>query len=322
MEPQPAGAQLPGSVPSGASPYFEASRRRLYILPTKRGATFAALLFLMLLGSINYNNSLAHLFTFLLTAVACVAMMAIHRNLLGVQISTGDARPSFAGQRATIPVRLHNPLPLQRPAIEIQFAGQPMVLANLAPDATVWIELSAPTRRRGLLSPGPIKLSTRFPLGLFRAWTHASLDVFCVVYPAPTKKRFTPPLPSTGSASPGPRSDEEDFAGLRPYQPGDSHRHLHWKAYARTLELHTKRFATPQGGELWLDWDRLREPDPETRLSILCRWVLDADAQGRAYGLRLPSGWIPLGMGAAHRHRCLRSLALYPTASYKTGASG
>ena len=321
MERHRAGARLAASTAPGLPPYIEIPGRRLYILPTRRGAIFAALLFLMLVGSINYNNSLGHLFTFLLTGVACVAMLSVYRNLVGVQISAGDARPLFAGQRATIPLRLHNPLPLLRPAIEFQLARQPTVVANLAPDATVWVDLSVRTEHRGLFSPGPIKLSTCFPLGLFRAWTYADLAVTCVVYPAPMTRGSTPPLPGAGPIPAGPRSDEEDFAGLRPYQPGDPHRHFHWKAYARTQELHTKRFSAPQGGDLWLDWTRLSERDPETRLSILCRWVLDADAQGRAYGLRLPTGRIPLGMGASHRHRCLRTLALYPMASSKTGAS-
>jgi hypothetical protein len=116
------GARLAATAPSGAPPYIEIPGRRLYILPTRRGAMFAALLFLMLVGSINYNNSLGHVFTFLLTGIACVAMLSIYRNLLGVEISAGDARPVFAGQRATIPLRLHNPLPLPK-ALHVVPAG-------------------------------------------------------------------------------------------------------------------------------------------------------------------------------------------------------
>jgi uncharacterized protein (DUF58 family) len=51
---------------------------------------------------------------------------------------------------------------------------------------------------------------------------------------------------------------------------------------------------------------------PEERLSILCRWVLDAHAGGEAFGLRLPGGEILPGLGTAHRHRCLEALALFP----------
>ncbi|HWM27174.1 MAG TPA: hypothetical protein VNQ14_01850, partial [Woeseiaceae bacterium] len=40
--------------------------RRIYILPTGVGAIFALMTFAMLLGSMNYNNNLSFLLTFLL----------------------------------------------------------------------------------------------------------------------------------------------------------------------------------------------------------------------------------------------------------------
>src|SRR5215471_6398170 len=58
-------------------------RRRLYILPTRGGLAYTALLFLMLLAGLNYANSLALFFTFLLTGFALVVMQQCHRNLLG-----------------------------------------------------------------------------------------------------------------------------------------------------------------------------------------------------------------------------------------------
>jgi len=62
---------------------------------------------------------------------------------------------------------------------------------------------------------------------------------------------------------------------------------------------------------LWLDWDSLPHSDTETRLSQLCRWVLDAEAGSCRYGLRLPGQHIPLNRGDAHKHLCLQALALY-----------
>ena len=41
----------------------EIGARRIYILPTRYGLIFATLLFLMLLGSVNYANNPAHLLT-------------------------------------------------------------------------------------------------------------------------------------------------------------------------------------------------------------------------------------------------------------------
>jgi uncharacterized protein (DUF58 family) len=51
--------------------------------------------------------------------------------------------------------------------------------------------------------------------------------------------------------------------------------------------------------------------DVESRLSILCRWALQAEQRGQQYGLRLPGTAIPPGRGEAHRTRCLEALALF-----------
>jgi hypothetical protein len=46
-------------------------------------------------------------------------------------------------------------------------------------------------------------------------------------------------------------------------------------------------------------------------LSILARWIVDADADGLAWGLRLPGTELPQTHGPAHRHACLQALALF-----------
>jgi uncharacterized protein (DUF58 family) len=52
----------------------------------------------------------------------------------------------------------------------------------------------------------------------------------------------------------------------------------------------------------------------ESRLSILCQWVLQAERFGQAYGLRLPGIAIPPSRGEAQRNRCLEALALFEVA--------
>jgi hypothetical protein len=49
----------------------------------------------------------------------------------------------------------------------------------------------------------------------------------------------------------------------------------------------------------------------ERKLELLTRWVLDAEAQGMRYGLRLPGREMQPAQGQTHRAECLRALALY-----------
>ena len=54
---------------------------RVYILLTGVGLVFALMTFAMLLGSMNYNNNLSFLLTFMLVGIGFVAMHQCQRNL-------------------------------------------------------------------------------------------------------------------------------------------------------------------------------------------------------------------------------------------------
>ena len=70
---------------------------------------------------------------------------------------------------------------------------------------------------------------------------------------------------------------------------------IDWKAYARERGLQVKQFSTPLGEELWLDFANAPDRNLEGKLARMTRWVLDAEAQGMRYGLRMPNGDLPGG---------------------------
>ena len=79
--------------------------------------------------------------------------------------------------------------------------------------------------------------------------------------------------------------------------------------------LLTKLFSGAAAQQIWLDWNALpAATDSEQRLSILARWMLDADAAGLAWGLRLPALQLPPNHGQEHLGAGLRALALYNNA--------
>jgi uncharacterized protein (DUF58 family) len=122
----------------------------------------------------------------------------------------------------------------------------------------------------------------------------------------------------TGGAQDLSRGDD-DFAGLRSFHPGDSPRRIAWKAFAREQGLQVKVYAGTEVTSHLLDWDSLSGMETEARLSQLCRWVEDAYASGRAFGLKMPGTYIPANIGAAHRQRCLTALALFGLGSEPHG---
>ncbi len=287
-------------------------RRRIYILPTRSGLVFAVILMAMLIGAVNYQNSLAFILTFLLTGLVVVSMIHTFRNLHGLTLRAGHSPPVFAGELACFTVHVENPIDRQRLALNLTLPGQQPIHFDLPPREGHWLTLTLPSQRRGLFEPGRITIATRFPLGLFQAWSYAHLSMPCLVYPRPADQRGLPPDLLNHQGGIGDQGNgHDDFAALRHYQPGDSLRHIHWKSAAREQGLLTKQFGGALTDALWLRWEQTGNLSQEERLSLLTRWVIEADRLGLSYGLAVPGSEFAPASGEIHRQRCLKTLALY-----------
>ncbi len=301
------------SGPRGPESVIVLVQRRIYILPTRQGLLFASVLLIMLTGSINYALGLGFVLTFLLFALALNAMIHTFRNLANLRVTGGRARPVFAGDTAHFLVHLDNAGDNERYAIGLTRDGTSTAFVDLPARSGVTGMAAVPASHRGILRPGRLTVFTRYPLGLYRAWSYLDLDLHCTVYPRPAFPALPLP-PAAASSGAGAQSGhgQEDFSGLRPYHVGDSPRHVAWKAAARDQGLLTKQFSGRAETQLWIEWTQLPgQMSVEERLSHLARWVLDAHAAGLAYGLRLPGKTVDLAAGEAQRDACLEALALF-----------
>ena len=293
---------------------LQITQRRIYILPTGLGLTYAVAVIAMGIGGMNYGNNLALMLAFLLAALGFVAMHHCHRNLLGLSIHSMANEPAFAGESATFQLSLDNHSPQPRFALRMETGAHHTQMMLVAEQAQSVLRIALPTTRRGWLKLERVNLSTRYPFGLFRAWSVLHLPLQCLVYPKPSDSRTTPPPAAfdTRNTQDLQRGDDE-FAGLRPFHPGDSPNRIAWKAYAREQGLLVKQYAGASISTRVLDWDALAGLDVETRLTRLCRWVIDSHQQGIAYGLKLPGFSAAPALNEAHRARCLSALALFNT---------
>jgi uncharacterized protein (DUF58 family) len=288
--------------------------RRVYILPTRLGWTFAATVAILLIGSINYALSLGFALTFLLAGLGLAGMVHTARNLARIGISAGRAEPVFAGEAAQFRLYLDARAAFERPAILVRHLGSgAQLVTDIPAQGIAEVVLAVPAPRRGWLPLGRVMLETRFPLGIFRAWSHVEPDARALVYPTPERAALPPLTPNEAAgAMRSPMPGNDDFAGLRGYQPSDSPRHVAWKAAARSGEMLTKQFSAEAAAELWLEWRSLPSSFAlEERLSRLAGWVLEAERMGAHYGLRIPGFELAPARGDAHRAACLKALALY-----------
>lgn len=292
------------------------NQRRVFIFPTRYGFFFGLSLLAFLAASINYDLALGFVLTFYLASAGLVAMLHTFRNQVHLVMRPLRAEAVFAGNPAVFEVLLDNRRDDERAAVWLKTVHAATVF-DLPARTALATATALPTARRGWLDAPRITLETRYPLGLFRAWSYWQPALRCLVYPAPASGDAAPPTAAEGSGEGVPRgTGTDDFGGLRQYLNTDSPRHIAWKAAAAALEtgaaLPAKHFLGTAAAEVVFDLDQLpNHQDLEARLSQLTRWVLDADAQGLTYMLRLAPRILGPAHGAAQRLACLEALALF-----------
>jgi len=277
------------------------------------------ILAIMLIGAINYNNSMAFLLSFLLGSMVLVSILHSYYNLHRLQIQIETPQAVHAGQALQLPIRIRNPTQTARYALQLTLQSeekQDGIVTDIAQQADNLVKISVPTIQRGKLKIGRITLSSQFPIGLIYAWSYLHLTTAPIwIYPQLQGTQSLPEHtqllnPMQHQANVNPQGD--DFIGYRHYSPGESPRHVDWKIVAREQGWFIKCF----GGETsqqdcYLRWQDVQDDDVEKRLSQLAKWVVEAQQQGLQYGLELPQQHYAPARGETHQQQCLLALAQY-----------
>ena len=289
-------------------------RRRIYVLPTPFGLFYALLVLAMVLGALNYNNNPALLLALLLGAAGLASLIASHLQLSGLQLDALSAEPVPAGDALWLRLALSARDGRRRRGLRGEL-GKSTAFAGTGEAGAIELALSVPTRRRGWLETGRIRLSTTQPLGLARAWSRVWPRQPLLVYPR--AEAHPPPLPDRGGDAQHSRVHPlgEEPHQLRAYRTGDAPRTIAWKHSARRDSLVVREYERAQQQDVQLEWTALQGMAYEARISRLAGWVDLAEREGRRYRLRLPGQpELGPGRGPAHHHACLRALALLPPA--------
>ena len=155
--------------------------------------------------------------------------------------------------------------------------------AQIPARATVTTTYRITIPRRGRYRFGPLRVSTRYPLGL--VWGHFDLEDYAELIVAPRIGRLLPAWVALLEAEqagderrhPQRGLSEGDYYGLRPWQSGDSTRWIHWRT--------TAKLATPTV----LQFERQRNRDVAL---ILDPWL-------PAHSQEHHRGWLELAISLA-----------------------
>jgi uncharacterized protein (DUF58 family) len=299
------------------------TQRNLYIVPTRVGLAFLLTQALLLVASINDQLSLGYALTFLLCGAGFASMHTTHGNLRGLTLSLLPPPSGHADADQAFTVRLHNP-GRARHGIGLRLAdadAQHLAWVDVPEQGSAEVTLHWRAPGRGHHELPVLRVETRFPLGVFVAWSYWRPASRQWVYPA--VETPCPPLPSgrhdsdepPPSASPAPPGAGDEWQGVRPWREGDGLRHVLWAKAAQDPRpdgpLWVRDWsAPPQGRGAWLDASDTRGLPDELRWQRLTAWVLAADRLGADWGLRLPGRTLALGQGPQQRRQALEWLAL------------
>ena len=280
--------------------------------PTRFGWMFVIALMCMLMGSINYNNNLGFLFTFLLGSMVLVSIFHTYGNIKGIAVAAIQSQAIFESQDAVFEIMLQN-LPASSFGLRFRLNQSQETLIQTTADMGHRVAVIVKSPKRGRISVDKLEVETEYPLGLFRISRSISVIGSCLVYPQPipVNKLTDQDLMAAHESQEAVSSPADDFKGLRTFQDGDALKHIFWKAFSKGQGLLVKEFMQSTSPELCLNWEKISSDNKEKKLSILCAMVLKAHNLKLAYGISLPGHIIPAHTGRQHKHACLRALALF-----------
>lgn len=121
--------------------------------------------------------------------------------------------------------------------------------------------------QRGIYTLGPLRVSSRFPLGIGERGTMVTADGELLVYPSigrllPGWKRRERELAESSSrANSRMGIFDDEFHSIRGYRPGDNPRAIHWRSSARQGTVMVKEHQQHREAELIILLDLLATPE-------------------------------------------------------------
>jgi len=287
------------------------SHRRIYIVPTVFGGYLAMMMMAILLGAMNNGNNAALLFSALACGMLLLTLLMTHHRLSGLRVLSVHAFPSHEGDPVVVRLAMDHRSKKERMGINVVL-GMAHTGVNVPAHEPINVDLRVPSLPRGIHPMGRLRIYTKRPLNIARAWTWIWPEQGFLIYPRLETNAPAPPGRGEEQSSDRAARIGIDVHHLRDYRHGDALRDVAWKASAKANKLMTREYETQGGGLRKLHWQDVLDLPTEQALSRLASWVVQADQQGLTTELTLPGEVIGPARGSQHRHACLTALAKVP----------
>jgi len=247
---------------------------------TREGWVYLAVLIFVLIGGLLRDINLLVAMAGLMFGPFVLSWWISRATLRGLSLQRVVPESISAGDPLVVELRLANPRRHGRAWLVV---ATDEILREATPHEATTVnvlfghvragEIQCATYRgrlylRGRYRFGPVRLVTRFPLGLVRS--SVQLDASGETRVLPRLGRLTPKMQmlqvsaGSGQAHTVRRhgSLEGDFYGLREWRPGDPKRWIHWRTSARRQNLVVRQFAQPLNDDLAILLDLWQPAEP------------------------------------------------------------
>lgn len=298
--------------------------------PTRAGWCFFAITFGVGFASLNTGNNLLYLVLSLMLAFLVLSGVLSESALRGIRVRRHLPDEAFAGSDVRVAIEISNSqtrVPSFAIVVEDCFDHGDERRLEKATSAGSCFALrveaggrehrrySLRPARRGALRLAGVRVSTRFPFGLFSKYRMIELPGELLVYPElDPDARPAPQSRTTDEGNFGAAHLREgaEAAGLRDYETGDAMRRVHWKSSLRRSALLVREPEDTERREARVRLATAGKPDAEAFEAEVRRaasQVVHHIDAGLRVALSTDSTDIKADAGPRHRARLLGFLA-------------
>lgn len=290
---------------------------------TREGKFFIGVLLLIGVAAINTGNNLLYLVVATLLSLIIVSGVMSESTLRGVAIKRTFPRQVYKGSPALARVHVENRKKiLPSFSFKVIEAGddtvkaEPAYFLKLGPAGRAEKSVRYTFMRRGLYRLEGLKISTRFPFGLFIKGKEEEAFDEVLVYPSIKDINVAESLTGLGSwgvDASSKRGEGTELYSLRDYAFGDDSRLIHWRSAARASRLLVKEFEKEQERKAVIIFENFSSDEAAAFEEAVDRAATLADRfinTGWSVGLRTLDSEIKPSKGPGQLSKILHTLAL------------
>lgn len=257
---------------------YASNKPKIYIIPTKIGFIYVGIMFTIFLIGLSYGNNLTLTVAFILFTYFIIQMLVTHKNLGLIETKSLTIYDNHADKDIQFQIDLNSPIPHDNYSLTLREFECKLVLNDFSLQGHGLLA-------RNMYEGEKIKISNTGQSGLFYAWKYYLNPYKFFVYPkiiVITNKQKYETTEAEFSFL------ENEFLYHSSYVQGQRSSRIDWKVFARSDQLHIKKYSGDINKNVKLDYSNLTG-SAEERLSKLAYLLHQTSNMGLSWSLILPN---------------------------------